>query len=67
MVGEIEKDEGVLVVRRIHVTYHLRVDIEPAVRERAERAHELHADRCPMARSVCDSIAITTSLGMENT
>ena len=67
MVGEIEKDEGVLVVRRIHVTYHLRIDSDPAVRERAERAHELHADRCPMARSVCDSIAITTSLEMANT
>ncbi len=55
------------MVRRIHVTYHLLIDSDPAVRERAERAHELHADRCPMARSVCDSIAITTSLEMENT
>ena len=66
MAGEIEKDEGVLVVRRIHATYHLLIDSDLAVRERAERAHELHADRCPMARSVCDSIAITTSLEMEN-
>ena len=68
MVGEIEKDDdGVLLVRRIHAAYHLLIDNDPAVRERAERAHALHADRCPMARSVCDSIAITTSLEMANT
>jgi len=67
VVGEIEKDDdSVLLVRRIHATYHLRVEEDPAARERAERAHELHADRCPMARSICDSVAVTTSLHMES-
>jgi len=48
------------------VTYHLRIEDDPAVRERAERAHEMHADRCPMARSIRDAISISTSLQMEN-
>ena len=67
MVGEIEKDDdGVLLVRRIHAAYHLRIEDDPAVRERAERAHQMHADRCPMARSICDAIDVTTSLQMES-
>ena len=30
--------------------------------EVAERAHGFHADYCPVARSIRDSIAITTEL-----
>jgi uncharacterized OsmC-like protein len=51
-------------VKRIHVTYHLR--LTPDKREAAERAHSFHADRCPMARSVGGCIAITTALEMED-
>ncbi len=51
-----------LVIRRIHVRYSLKLD--PAKREAAERAHELHAARCPVARSIGDCIDITTSLEM---
>lgn len=50
-----------LVVRRIHVTYHLK-GVEADKRESAERAHTFHADRCPVARSIRDAIDITTSL-----
>ncbi len=60
--GEIETDDGVLVIRRIHVRYSLVLD--PAKREAAERAHELHASRCPVARSIGGCIDITTSLEM---
>ncbi len=51
-----------LVVRRIHVTYHLR--LAPDQHETAERAHAVHANACPMARTVGDCVAITTSLEM---
>lgn len=52
-----------LRIRSIHVRYHLRLD--PAKREAAERAYALHVDRCPVARTVRDCIAITTEIEME--
>ena len=32
--------------------------------EAAERSHEFHADYCPVARSIKDSIAISTELNL---
>ena len=64
MVGEIEKEGNVLVVRRIHVTYHLR--ISPEKRDVAVRVHGFHAGKCPMARTICDCVEITTSLELED-
>jgi len=61
VVGEIEDDGGVLVVRRIHVTYTLN-GVRETQRETVERVHGFHADKCPVARSIRDSISITTSL-----
>lgn len=60
MVGEIEKDGKVLIVRRIHVTYEL--DASADDRETAERVHGFHADYCPVARTISGSVAITTEL-----
>jgi organic hydroperoxide reductase OsmC/OhrA len=54
----------VLVIRRIHVTYHLK--LEAAKREVAERVHEFHADFCPVARTFRGCIEVSTSLGMED-
>jgi uncharacterized OsmC-like protein len=53
----------VLVIRRIHVRYRLQLAEEQ--RDAAERAHSLHADFCPVARTIRDCVAITTSLEME--
>ena len=64
MRGEIEKDGKVLVIRRIHVTYHLK--LKPDQRETAERVHGFHKDFCPVARSIGGCIAITTALEMED-
>jgi uncharacterized OsmC-like protein len=58
----VELDGKVLVIRRIHVTYHLRLD--PAQRETAERVHGFHADACPVARTLGGCITITTALEM---
>ena len=52
------------MIKRIHVTYHLR--LVPDHREAAERVLDFHADFCPVARSIRDSIEITTSLEMED-
>lgn len=56
--GEVEKEDGVLVIRRIHVTYHLQAGEE--VRETVERVHGFHHQKCPVYRSIHTSIDITT-------
>jgi uncharacterized OsmC-like protein len=62
-VGEIEKEEGVLVIKRIHVRLRLKANEEH--RATAERVHGMYADRCPVYRSLRDAIAITTELVFE--
>lgn len=51
-----------LIVRRIHVTYHLKVASDQ--REVATRVHGFHADYCPVARTIGGCVAISTSLKM---
>jgi uncharacterized OsmC-like protein len=53
-----------LVIKRIHVTYHLKLD--PEKRQVAERAHGIHAEFCPVARTLRGCVEISTSLEMEN-
>ena len=59
-VGEVELDGKVLVIRRIHVRYHLMCG--PTHRETATRVLGFHADACPVARTLRSSITITTDL-----
>jgi organic hydroperoxide reductase OsmC/OhrA len=54
----------VLVIRRIHVTYQLK--LKPEQQETAQKVHGFHADFCPVARSIKGSIDISTELKMEN-
>jgi uncharacterized OsmC-like protein len=61
--GEVEKEEGVLVIKRIHVVMRLRA--EALARETAERVHGVFADRCPVYRSLKAAIQITTELAFE--
>ena len=53
-----------LVVRRIHVTYHLR--LLPEQHAAAERAYSVHADNCPVYRTIHGCVDITTSLEFED-
>ena len=62
MVGEIEKEDGVLVIRRIHVNYKLRVPDPDAVRDTVARVLEMHVDKCPVARSIKGAIEVTTGV-----
>jgi uncharacterized OsmC-like protein len=50
------------VIRRIHVTYRLRAGEE--CREAVERVHEMHADLCPVYRTLKNSIEVTTEYVM---
>ena len=62
--GEIEKEENVLVIRRIHVRYQLKLAREQ--REVAQRVHDFHMDYCPVARTIRGCVDITTELVMED-
>jgi uncharacterized OsmC-like protein len=57
--GEVEKeDDGVIVIKRIHVHYRLMAGEEH--RETVERVHGFHAGKCPVYRSISNAIDITT-------
>ncbi|HSF84811.1 MAG TPA: OsmC family protein [Acidimicrobiia bacterium] len=60
-VGEVEKDGKVLVIKRIHVTYTL-AGVSESDWETVERVLGFHAEYCPVARTVRDSIDITTTV-----
>ena len=62
-VGEIELEDNVLVIRRIHVRMLLRAD--EAHRETAARVHGIFADKCPVYRSLKAAIIMTTELVFE--
>lgn len=60
VVGEVEAERKVLVIKRVHVTYRLRLGEQQ--RETAERAHAMHAGYCPVARTIGDCVEISTAL-----
>lgn len=62
MTGEVETEDGVLVLRRIHVRMELKA--APEEHEAARRAHAVFADSCPLYRSLRGAIAITTELAL---
>jgi uncharacterized OsmC-like protein len=53
-------EDGVLVIRRIHVRLVLKAD--EAVWPTATRVHGFFAEKCPVYRSLKNAIAITTEL-----
>jgi uncharacterized OsmC-like protein len=63
VTGEIETEGRVLVIKRIHVVYHLKAAAD--VKETVERVHQMHAEHCPVYRSLYKAIQITTAYQME--
>ena len=59
-MGEIDTEDKVLVVKRIKQTFHLSADEED--REKIERVLKVYAASCPVARSIRESIEITSEL-----
>ena len=59
--GEVESEDSVLVVKRIHVVYTLTLDSQ-ADREAVQRAFDRHMPYCPVYRSIGSAIEITTAL-----
>jgi uncharacterized OsmC-like protein len=62
-VGEHEAEDGVLVLKRIHVVAHLRAP--ETKREAAERAFGVFASKCPVHQSIQRAIAITKELDFQ--
>ena len=62
-MGEIELEENVLVIRRIHTKLHLKAEREHW--ETAQRVHGFFADKCPVYRSLRPAIQMTTELVLE--
>ena len=60
VTGEVETEDGVLVIRRIHLVMHL-VAPEQA-RETIERVHKLYPMHCPLYRTLHKSIELTSSV-----
>jgi uncharacterized OsmC-like protein len=61
-LGEVETEDKVLVVKRIKQTFHLMADEKD--RETIQRVVDIYADGCPVARSIKDSIEITSELDL---
>jgi uncharacterized OsmC-like protein len=60
--GEVEDEGGVLVIKRVHVSYTLRADDPEAARETVERVHGIYAEKCPVYRSLIPAFPITSSV-----
>lgn len=59
VTGEVETEEGVLVIRRIHVAMHL---VAPeGSRIKIERTHAVYAMHCPLYRTLHKAIQLTSS------
>ena len=62
--GDVGVEEKVLVIRRIHIVYHLRA--AAADRETIERVHAVHHSGCPVYRSLYRGIEITSEVHLES-
>ncbi len=59
VTGEVEKEDGVLVIRRIHVA--MRLLAAEQSRETVERVHGVYAMNCPLYRTLHNAIQLSSS------
>jgi len=59
VTGEVETEDGVLVIRRIHVDLQLAAPEQS--RETVERVHGIYAMNCPLYRTLHKAIQLTSS------
>ena len=63
VTGEVETEEGVLVIRRIHLAMRLVAPDESL--GTVERVHGIYAMRCPLYRTLHKMIQLTSSFTLE--
>jgi uncharacterized OsmC-like protein len=59
VTGEVEAEEGVMVIRRIHVAMKLIAPEQS--RAVVDRVHGIYAMRCPLYRTLHNAIQLTSS------
>ena len=59
VTGEVETEDGVLVIRRVHVAMRLVAPEE--TRATVERTHGIYAMRCPLYRTLHKAIQLSSS------
>jgi uncharacterized OsmC-like protein len=59
VTGEVETEDGVLVIRRVHVAMRLMAPEE--TRATVERTHGIYAMRCPLYRTLHKAIQLSSS------
>ncbi len=59
VTGEVETEDNVLVIRRIHVAMRLIAPQE--VKAAVERVHGIYAMRCPLYRTFHKTLQLTSS------
>jgi uncharacterized OsmC-like protein len=60
VTGEVETEDGVLVIRRIHVAMQLAAPED--TRLTVDRVHGVYAMRCPLYRTLHNAIALSSSV-----
>src|ERR1700746_1015884 len=60
VTGEVETEDGVLVIRRVHVAVRLAAPLD--ARETVDRVHGVYAMRCPLYRTLHRAISLTSSV-----
>ena len=65
VTGEVEKEDGVLVIRRIHV--HMRLAAPNETSDTVERVHAFYAMRCPLYRTLHKAISLSSSYELVST
>jgi uncharacterized OsmC-like protein len=65
VTGEVEVEEGVLIIRRIHVA--MRIAAPEAARETVELTHGMYAMHCPLYRTLHKAIQLTSSVQVVTT
>lgn len=63
VTGDVEKEDGVLVIRRIDVA--MRLVAPEQSRETVERVHGFYPMRCPLYRTLHKAIQLTSSVTIE--
>lgn len=63
--GEVENEDGVLVIKRVHVNHTLQAEEPDAIRDIVERLHSVYAQSCPVYRSLRPAFEITSSVKID--
>ena len=59
VTGEVEEEDGVLVIRRIHLA--MRLIAPEQTRDKVDRVHAMYAMKCPLYRTLHSAIRLTSS------